>query len=138
MRENEKSSMAQTDSGPFERAFERLLALQSFTSALAAALEPSDVVDAVVEHATAAVGATAATVFRVSPDGSILTVLGASGYPEGTVARYVPSFALDALSPAGLAATTREPVWIASAEEFFERFPSHADMKRRSGTEATR
>ncbi|RYZ10292.1 MAG: response regulator [Myxococcales bacterium] len=93
------------------------------TSALARARSVGDVVEATMDLGLPALKARAGWFLRVSEDGKRLDALASRGYPEEVALAY-GSFALDSNLPAALAVTKREPVFLGSAEERDQAFPS--------------
>lgn len=71
-----------------ERAVERLSRLQAVTAALSGALTPADVAAVIVEQCSAAFDIAGIVVGLVTPDGTALEIVGASGYPVEMVEQF--------------------------------------------------
>lgn len=70
-----------------EKAVDQLGRLLGLTRALADALGPRDVAEAILAHGTPALDAQAGAVYVLGPAGDSIETLGQSGYPQGLIAR---------------------------------------------------
>jgi PAS domain S-box-containing protein len=102
-----------------ERAPAGVLAL---ADALARALTPTGVAEAVLGHLLPIVGAVAGTLVLRTEKGDALELIGARGYSEATLAAFerVP---LHASTPAAEVVRTKQPLWIGSTAGTSEDFP---------------
>ena len=104
------------------RAQEQTRALQAVTEALAAAITPREVGEAIVRQGVAALGARAATVYALSEDGESVELIASEGYADDVVTLW-STIALDAESPVTDAIRTRETIVCGSPEEIVGRYP---------------
>jgi PAS domain S-box-containing protein len=117
-----------------ERHRERL---QAVSAALAEAVAPDDVVDAVLGEGVAAVEADAAVVALIAPGAARLRLLGMRGYPPALAAR-MEEITVDGPVPLAEALRTGEPVWIDDPGEAHLRFSGAArfELEREGGVAA--
>lgn len=110
---------------------ERTERLLRITAALAGAVTPAEVLEAVVDHASAAVGAMSAGLWLVDDERRSATLARACGYTEAQMAACAR---FDLGAPGASAMTdsilTGQPVWVASREEMGERYPAVAAIAR--------
>ncbi|HWN70919.1 MAG TPA: GAF domain-containing protein [Haliangium sp.] len=104
------------------RARERISKLQAVTAALSEAILPSDVARVVAHEMAAVLGASQAALAVPTADRAQLTLLGTSGLPETTEARYA-TFSVDADFPIAAAFRSGQSRWIASREELLRQHP---------------
>jgi signal transduction histidine kinase len=102
-----------------ERAAERTARLQGVTAALSGALAPVDVGNVIVREGTAALGAFAGGVLRVSDDGQALEHLSSVGFPDHVIESY-RRFPLTAPIVAAEVVRRREPIFIERFDEWAE------------------
>jgi anti-anti-sigma factor len=107
-----------------ERLTGRIGRLQVVTARLAEALTVVEVARVLVEDGVAALGAKAALVALLTPDGSAIEVVRAVGYPGEVEGRRLP---LGAPMPGPVVARTRAPLFVPSREALLERFPALRD-----------
>lgn len=96
--------------------------LQRLTARLSEALTPVQVADVVAEYAAAALGASAAWVGLVEPEGTGVEMISARGFD----ARRHPDFArvpVSADRPIAAAVRSGSPGWFTSRDEAWETFP---------------
>jgi anti-anti-sigma factor len=111
-----------------ERAADRTARLQAVTAALSEAVTPSEVLDVMLDHGAAALGASAGFVALLVDDGSALEIVRARGYPEASEsvgARRPMSVSL----PSTEAARMRTPIFLHSREEGLGRYPGLATFR---------
>ena len=111
-----------------ERASERLGHLHQIAAALAEAVTPEEVAGAVVRHGGPALGADAAAVHLLSPDGAALDPVSASGHLRELTDRYGRIAMVQEL-PAVQAVRDGEIRWFESESALAERFPDHASVR---------
>lgn len=103
----------------FEQA-ERLLKI---TAALAEAVTPTEVFEAVVDHVAAAVGASSAGLWLVSEDGATAQLVRSLGYLEPARQR-LDGLRLDGPAIPVIDCMRRgEPIWVASQAELLRHYP---------------
>jgi PAS domain S-box-containing protein len=118
-----------------ERALAHAQRLQALTAALARALTPQEVAEAVLREGTAAVGASTGSVSALAPDGDTVTTVASVGWEgRGLFDRYSLKFSG---SPGLEALRTRAPVFLASLAEWRARHPTLADAVAAAGLEAS-
>lgn len=103
-----------------ERVSERSARLHSLADALASALTPEAVANAVLNEGVAALGASGGGLL-LAADSPTLAVPGTVGYGEAVVTRLRES--RDSELPAAVALRTGQPVWLGSRQERDLRFP---------------
>lgn len=110
-----------------ERAVERATRLQSITAALSEAITPEEVADVIVTHAVQALGATAAAVSLLTPDGSALELVRSVGYPREVTQRWQR---FSPLQYQGLADAMRtgQIVWHESEDALHARYPGRESL----------
>lgn len=111
-----------------ERAADRTARLQAVTAALSEAVRSSHVLDAVLEHGTAALDASFGFVALLVADGTSLEIVRARGYPgasESLGARRPMSASL----PSTEAVRTGKPIYLRSREEGLSRYPGLATFR---------
>ncbi|WP_082135955.1 SpoIIE family protein phosphatase [Mycobacterium sp. EPa45] len=111
----------------------RIQALARLAQSLSAALTPSQIGDAVVEHVLNDAGAQAVTLGLVSADGRWLNWVRTAGYPEKLATRFGEATSLDDPLSATEAIRTGQPVIIRSPAEFQRRFPRNRSWMALSG-----
>ena len=98
--------------------------LQAFSAALARAMTPDDVIDVIVLHGRAAVGAQAcAVVTPAADDPTQLETVRSEGFDVAELAEW-SRFPLSAPVPMAEAFRTGEPVWVAGLDAVEARFPA--------------
>lgn len=105
-----------------EDAAARLTGLQAVAAALAQALDPSEVADAVFVDGLAHLGGDTASLCLVAPDGKMVDIVHEIGYSD-SVKQEWRSFPLDAALPASDAIRTGELVLLGSREERDRLYP---------------
>ena len=103
-------------------AYERLVRLQEVGVRLTAARTTGDVMEVVLDEMAESVGAVAAALSLLEPDGTTIRVAGARGFPPEMVARW-ETFALTDPVPMAVAIRTGRSVLLRSREEILDRFP---------------
>jgi PAS domain S-box-containing protein len=108
-----------------ERSMERLGRLQALTAALAGALTPADVANAVVEEGVRALGARAGGCWLVSDDGTRAELVRSSGADRGVTAAF-DAIRLDGGSPNPVADAIRggQALWFESPQAFAATYPA--------------
>jgi PAS domain S-box-containing protein len=96
--------------------------LQAVSSALAKEVNPARAIEALLDHAVAALEADAGAVGLVSAGGDEVELVGSSGYSESGLSGW-RSFPLEAELPMSVAIRTGESIWMRSGAELQERFP---------------
>ena len=104
-----------------EEAADRTARLQTVTANLAAAVTMNDVANAVIQYGLSAAGAVGGVVCRLNESATEVDHVWALGYPEDGLEGF-RRIALSAPLPPRDVARTREPVFIASAEEWLARY----------------
>lgn len=102
---------------------------------LTAARTTRDVTAVVLDEMAESVGAAAATLSLLDPDGATVRVAGARGFPPDMVARWA-TFALTDGAPMAVAIQTGQPVLLRSVQEIVGRFPELAPEIDQSGRRA--
>jgi PAS domain S-box-containing protein len=100
--------------------------LQALTTALSKEITSARAIEALLEQATGALGASAGTVGLLTPGGDEIELAGSVGYSQAGLSGW-QRFPLSADVPMSAAIRDNEPVWTTSAEELLERFPGLAD-----------
>ena len=109
----------------------RALHLQAATAALSAAATPRQVAAAVVEGLGRLLGTPAVAVWQQHGE-DLLEQLDLGGW-RASIRALWPSLPVDAMSPAGAAAASREPVWTETEDDWLGRFPRLLPMVREHG-----
>jgi PAS domain S-box-containing protein len=117
-----------------ERATNDITRIQTVTAELSRARTPAQVVDVIIHHGMAALGASAAAVYALSQDGAALEHLGESGFPEAARLSYA-RIPMDLPIAATDAARSGEIVWVESNQALLERYP-HLAGRRNTNFEA--
>jgi PAS domain S-box-containing protein len=112
----------------------RLAALQTVTSALCAAVTPSDVADVILEHGIALLGARAGSVSLLDAQDR-LERLHARGIPDEILREY-DGLPVTSPGPAAEVVRTGQAVWLESHDELKERHPHLAELARGAGVGA--
>ena len=105
-----------------EEAAARLSGLQAVTAALARALDPAEVADAVFVDGLAHLGGNTASLCLVAPDGTMVDIVHEIGYSDDVKQEW-RSFPLDAPLPASEAIRTGALVLLRSREERDALYP---------------
>ncbi len=105
-----------------EQAVMRTNQLQTVTAALAQALTPGQVAEVIVAQGVAALGAFAGSIVILTPSGTELEVLRATGYPEELVQSW-QRFPLDTPTPISDIVRNGELIVIESLEENIQHYP---------------
>ena len=111
-----------------EQASERLAHLHQIAAALAEAVTPEEVAEAIVRYGGPALGADAAAVHLLSPDAAGLDPVSASGHMRELTDRYGRIAMVQEL-PAVQAVRDGELRWFESESALAERFPDHASVR---------
>lgn len=106
----------------------RLSRLVQITEALATAITPQAVADAIVTNSLPAIGACAGLVVLLSEDGASLQIIGIHGFPESFVSEW-PKIPMTKPFAIVDAARTGEAVLIHSRKELRERYPHSPSLK---------
>lgn len=112
----------------------RLASLQMVSTALAEALTPTEVVQAVLEQVIAILGATAGSVVLRSEQDDMLELVHAVGYTADTLKPW-QRFPLNATAPIAVAARTGEPIFLESPAAA-AAYPALLEQASRSGNQA--
>jgi GAF domain-containing protein len=107
---------------------DRLHRLQTVTAALARALTPAEVAATAASQGAEALGASTAWVALMAESGRSLELAHAAGHEPGTRTRFA-SLPLDAELPLAVAARTRTPIWLESAEAIFGSYPRFEEVR---------
>ncbi|NUQ21020.1 MAG: PAS domain S-box protein [Gemmatimonadaceae bacterium] len=105
-----------------ERAAAHIERLQSLTAALSGVTTRAAVARIVMREGIASLGAYAGVVALLTADRNQLELLDSHGYPEEACMSVGRRWPLDAAIPIAEAARTREPVFVASPEEWGARY----------------
>jgi serine phosphatase RsbU (regulator of sigma subunit)/PAS domain-containing protein len=105
-----------------EEAATRLAGLQAVTAALARALDPAEVADAVFVHGLAHLGGNTASLCLLAPGGTMVDIVHEIGYSVDVKEQW-QSFPLDAPLPASEAIRTGRLVLLRSQEERDRLYP---------------
>lgn len=108
--------------------------LRAATEAVARALTPSEVVDAVAAQAQAALGVRATLAYRLTEHGDHFEVMHATGRSEEPVIDGF-RFLLNESTPAGQVFLSGDPIWLATPEEI-DRYPLIGELMRMQGIQA--
>lgn len=106
-----------------EHTAERLGAMRAVVTALAGAVTPHDVADAVLRGAIETLGIRAGAVALPTADGEALESIALIGYRPEVVER-IGRIPLDARLPAADVARTRQPLFLGTDEALRERYPA--------------
>lgn len=117
---------------PRSRAYERLVRLQEVGVRLTAARTTHDVTEVVLDEMAESVGAVAAALSLLEPDGTTVRVAGARGFAPEMVARWA-TFDVTDRAPMAVAIHTGQSVMLRSAEEIVDRFPGLTEEIELSG-----
>lgn len=110
------------DEARYRMSLDRLERLQAISARLVSVSSLRDIAEVVCGEAVDGVGAFAASLALVTPQGTHLQVVSSCGYPVGLVPRW-RYLALTERAPAVEAARTGRPVWLESPDEQARRFP---------------
>jgi signal transduction histidine kinase/PAS domain-containing protein len=113
--------------GDAERAIDRTQRLQTVAARLSGSMGLERVASAVLHDGMEALGATSATLYQVSADGTALDLIGVSG-PVESAARKFPRLPLSASLPLTDAIRSRAPVYLETREDVVRRYPSLAGV----------
>ena len=113
----------------------RTVGLQAVTAALSPASNEMEIANAIVEHATAVLGAVGTVVARVSARGDTLELLGANDIPD-SVRDAWREFPLSAPVPLAEAVRTATPIFLENRSEWFARYPDLMPMLEAAGHHA--
>jgi len=107
------------------RAVERANRLQAVTTALSGALTSSQIVDVIVRHGAAALGAVSGTIAVLIDGGATLQIIPTESYPkdEADALAAWATFPANAPVPMVEVTQTGTPVWIESPEDWISRYP---------------
>jgi PAS domain S-box-containing protein len=118
-----------------ERALAHAQRLQALTAALARAVTPQEVAEAVLREGTAAVGASTGSVSVLASDDDTVTTIASVGWEgRGLWSRYSLKFSG---APGLEALRTRAPVFLASLDEWRARHPTAAEAIAAAGLQAS-
>lgn len=110
-----------------EASAARIAGLQQVTAALAEALTPAQVAEAVIGQGLAVLGASAGSIALLNEDATSLDIIHAAGYPEALLARWrqIPLTADETGFVAPLAEAVRagEPIFLESPQHLSEAYP---------------
>ncbi len=112
----------------------RTTQLHAIVVALSRAIDAEDAAEIVRRTISPAVGATAAGLVLLTPDGRSIERVVSEGGSQETVPRHLPSLAEDA--PAFEAARTGEIVWVTGADEIDRRYPRLTELRRLTHAQA--
>lgn len=118
-----------------EHAFDRVERLQRLTSALASALTPKQVGEAVVSQSLGFLEAFAAAVFAPSRENDALVLLAAQGYPDSVAVPTAP-IPLTTRLPIVDAYLRAEPLFFGSVEAVRSEYPGYARIIPSGGQNA--
>ncbi len=109
-----------------ERAAHRLARLYAVSEALSEAMTSGEVADVIIAEGTRILGASAASVYRLSEDGAALESLRHHGYPADVVEhwRRLPT---SGTSLAAEAARTGQPRYLPSRDAMLSQYPGFRD-----------
>ena len=108
-----------------EEAAHRIQRLQAVTSALSAALTPSEVAEVILTEGLRVLNARAGIVYRLRKDDAILEMLHSTGYPAD-VAHHWSHNPLAESSPSAEVARTKTPMYFESHDAVISRYPGLA------------
>jgi PAS domain S-box-containing protein len=112
----------------------RLTALQQVTTAFSQALTPTEVVQVVIEHGVASLGASSGSVVMRREGSDMLEVVRAIGYPPEVIATW-RSFPLDAPIPLATTVRTGQPTFIENLEGM-QDYPQIQEVARQLGNQS--
>jgi signal transduction histidine kinase/ActR/RegA family two-component response regulator len=117
-----------------ERSSQRLERLQAFTGALAQALTPAQVIEAVVDIGMATTSAQSGALWLMSPDRTSIERARVVG-PDRSGPQNIGRIALDSLAPGPLLDALRDgvAVWIESSSQLEERYPGLGELPGAGG-----
>ncbi len=118
-----------------EAAANRTARLQAITSALAESVTADQVADVVLAQGVEVVGASAAVLGLLSPDGATLDLVRATGFSADRLAPF-EHLALERDTPLSEAIRTGEPCWLPTRQSYNTRFPEAAAASPRAETQA--
>jgi len=113
---------AQHQRAAVERVADRLGRLQAVSAALSEAPTPRQVADVATGHAVRAVGAGAAALSLLAPDGASLELISTVGYPADVTSRW-RRYAPQEIRVIADAMRTGEVVWHGSEDTMHARYP---------------
>jgi serine phosphatase RsbU (regulator of sigma subunit) len=128
----EPEAGAEADEAAEVGVIERAARIQDLASALAEAVTSLDVVNAVADRVLPPFGASG-VIIQV-PDGGVMRVIGAVGYPQAFIDAITAPVAQ--LAPVEEAMRTHRPWFVSSAQEFMQRYPKMADIPDIGGKQA--
>ncbi len=105
-----------------EQAAARTARLQTVTAALSRATTPDDVIDVMMNHGIAALGADAGSIVLLSEDAAWLDVVRVRGYPA-EVTRGWERFPIEESVPLAECVRIAAPVWLESRDDCLRQFP---------------
>jgi PAS domain S-box-containing protein len=105
-----------------KEAENRARSLYQLTAALSQALQPTAVAEVILRHVRVAMGASLGAVGVLTHDGQTLEFLSRDRVPNAVQQR-LPRLSLDYSVPMTDAIRTGEVVWVASLEEYRQRYP---------------
>lgn len=114
-----------------KRAEQRLQALQRITAAFSGALTPQQVAGVVITQGLNLLNAHAASISLLSEDRTELVIVSAHELKD-----IWPRVSLDIRSTLTDAVRTGTPVWIATPEEYVQRYPEWAEISAAQGVKA--
>ena len=114
---------------------ERLARLQALTAALSMSSTPAEVAEAVVEHATAVLGAKGIVIARTTPDGRSLEIMRAGDMPDDARDAW-RRFPADAPVPLAEVTRTGEAVFLESRADWGARYPAMVPLLEAAGHHA--
>jgi len=120
---------------PRSEAYERLVRLQEVGVRLTAARTTHDVTEVVLDEMAESVGAVAAALSLLEPDGTTVRVVGARGFAPEMVTRWA-TFDVTDRAPMAVAIHTGQSVMLRSAEEIVDQFPGLTEEIELSGRRA--
>jgi PAS domain S-box-containing protein len=121
--ERERTRSLLRERAETERSARRLAVVQGITAALSAARDPAEVALVAAERLRDAVGASVGVIRRVV--NGMLELVEHHGCPSPVLPEWT-RMPTNAPSPAAVAVRTGTPVWISSAAELAEKYPSIA------------
>ncbi len=117
-----------------EKTAYRVTQLQKITAALSQAATTSEIAQMVVEQGTPVVGAVGSSILLVNEESQAMEMMYSS--MDEAVVRPFARFPLSLNVPASDAVKSGQPVWIASQEEYIQRYPHLMENIQKWGLEA--
>jgi PAS domain S-box-containing protein len=119
----ERARIAESDARvASEQAANRIVWLQRATAALAEAVTPQDVLDAIIAEGVVASEARAGVIGLLAPDGQTIEIAASHGYEPDALAGW-EKFSVNGPYPFSEVVRTGEPFFFRTTEELAERFP---------------